>query len=199
LRNDDQLKQTVRDGAILAYRLLQWFRAGPPDRGAIEPPVMRGPTTVLTVAAAVAVLLVGVLVFLGVIAVALKVVEYGVEPIFDYVSGPIFRLIVGLLLVPGVPPALAGATVVVGLALAPKFQPRELFLSGVFAVALGFVCLWQLPRLMAALPTPEARVQLEGPLLIVGLVISAFFLVGGFGAMGHCQWVREQDDSDETE
>jgi hypothetical protein len=191
LRNDDHIKQTVRDGAVLAYRLVQWFRTAPPPRGA-EDPVMRGPTTVWTLAAAAAVLLVGILVFLGVIAVALKVVEYGVEPIFDYVSGPIFLFILGLLLVPWVPPALAGATVLVGLALAPKFQPRELFLGGVFAVALGFVCLWQLPRLMAAL-------QLEGPLLIVGLVISAFFVVGGFGAMGHCQWVREQDDSDETE
>jgi hypothetical protein len=197
LRNDDHIRRTVRDGAVQAYRLLQWFRHAPPTPGADEP-VMRGPTTPLTLAVAVAVLLVGVLVFLGVIAVALKVVEYGVEPIFDYVSGPLFRLILGLLLVPWGPPALAGATVVVGLALAPKFQPRELFLGGVFAVALGFVCLWQLPRLTAAL-TPEARVQLEGPVLIVGLGVSAFFIVGGFGAMGHCQWVREDDASDKTE
>jgi hypothetical protein len=189
LRNDDHVKQTVRDGAVQAYRLLQWFRTAPPEPGGVEP-VMRGPTTVWTLAVAAAVLLVGVLVFLGVIAVALKVFEYGVEPIFDYVSGPIFRVILGLLLLPWGPPALAGVTVVVGLALAPKCQPRELFLSGVFAVALGFVCLWQLPRLMAAL-TPEARVQLEGPVLIVGLVVSAFLLVCGFGAMGHCQWVRE--------
>ena len=159
---------------------------------------MRGPITARTSAVAAAVLLVGVLVFLGVIAVALKVFEFGVEPILAYVSGPIFRLILGLLLVPGALPALAATTVVVGLALAPKFQPRELFLTGVFAVALGFVCLWQLPRLMAALTTAE-RVQLEGPLLIVGLLISAFFLGGGLGAMGHSQWVREQDDSDETE
>lgn len=195
--NDDDVKQTVRDGAVQAYRLLQWFRNDRPASGANEP-VMRGRITARTSAVAAAVLLVGVLVFLGVIAVALKVFEYGVEPIFDYVSGPIFRFIVGVLLVPGALPALAGATVVVGLALAPKFQPRELFLSGVFAVALGFVCLCQLPRLMAAL-TPAERVQLEGPLWIIGLIISAFFLGGGFGAMGQCEWVREQDDSDETE
>jgi hypothetical protein len=197
LRNDEHVKQTVRDGAVQAYRLLQWFRATPPAPGADEP-VMRGPITARTSAVAAVVLLVGVLVFLGVIAVGLKVLEYGVEPIFDYVSGPIFRYTLGVLLLPGALPVLAGATVVVGLALAPKFQPRELFLCGVFAVALGFVCLWQLPRLMAAL-RPAERVQLEGPLLIVGLLISAFFLMGGFGAMGHCQWVREQDDSDQTE
>ena len=197
LRNNDHVKQTVRDGAVQAYRLLQWFRNAPAAPGA-EEPVMRGPTTVLTLAVAVVVLVVGVLVFLGVIAVALTVFQYGVEPIFDYVSGPIFGLIVGLLLVPWGPPALAGATVVVGLAVTPKFQPRELFLTGVFAVALSFVCLWQLPRLIAAL-TPEARVQLEGPVLIVGLVVSAFLLVCGFGAMGHCQWVREQHDSDDTD
>ena len=147
---------------------------------------------------AMAVLLVGVLVFLGVIAVALKVFEYGVEPILAYISGPIFRLILGSLLVPGALPTLAGATVVVGLALSPKFEPPELFLSGVFAVTLGFVCLWQLPRLIAAL-TPADRVQLEGPLLVVGLIISALLFVCGFGAMGYCQWVREQDDSDEIE
>ena len=178
--------------------MLHWFRNAPPAPGTDEP-VMRGPTTVRTSAVAVAVLLVGVLVFLGVIAVALKVLEYGVEPILDYVRGPIFRLILGLLFVPGALPALAGATVVVGLAMASKFQPQGLFLSGVFAVALGFVCLWQLPRFMAALTTPE-RVQLEGPLLIVGLLISALLFVCGFQVMGHCQWARrEQDDSDETE
>ena len=83
-----------------------------------------------------------------------------------------------------------------GFAVTPKFQPRELFLTGVFVVALGFVCLWQLPRLIAALATPEARVQLEGPLLIIGLVISAFLFVCGFQVMGHCQWVREDEASD---
>ena len=153
----------------------------------------------LTLAVAAGVLLVGVLVFLGVIAIALQVFEYGVAPILTYLSGPIFRLILGLLFVPGALPALAGATVVVGLALAPKFQPRELFLTGVFVVALGFVCLWQLPRVIAALSTPEARVQLEGPLLIIGLVISAFLFVCGFQVMGHCQWVREDEASDKTE
>lgn len=149
--NDDR-RETLRDGAVLAYRLLQWFRAGRPDRDAIEPPVMRGPTTLWTVVAAVAVIGVGLLVFFGVIAVGLKVFEYGVEPIV-----------------------------------------------GVSAVALGFVCLWQLPKLMAALPTPEARVDLEGPLLIVGLIISACLLVCGFQVMGNCEWVRNQQGGDNNE
>jgi hypothetical protein len=35
--------------------------------------------------------------------------------------------------------------------------------------------------------------------LIIGLVVSAFLLVCGFGAMGHCQWVREDQASDKTE
>ena len=54
-------------------------------------------------------------------------------------------------------------------------------------VALGFVCLWQLPKVMARLPTPEARVELEAPLLIVGLIVSGFLLVCGFQLMGSCE------------
>jgi hypothetical protein len=192
--NDDR-RETLRDGAVLAYRLLQWFRAGPPDRDAIEPPVMRGPTTLWTVVAAVAVIGVGLLVFFGVIAVGLKVFEYGVEPIVDAVSRPLFLA----LFIPGVLPALALAVLMIGLPLSRKFRPRGLFVTGVSAVALGFVCLWQLPKLMAALPTPEARVDLEGPLLIVGLIISACLLVCGFQVMGNCEWVRDQQGGDNNE
>ena len=121
MRINDDMRQTLRDGAVLAYRLLQWFRNGPPDRGATEPPVMRGPTTARTLAAAVAVLGVGLLVFLGVIAVGLKVFEYGFEPILDAVSGPLFLV----LLIPGVLPALALAILAIGLPLSGKFPEGD--------------------------------------------------------------------------
>jgi len=75
--------------------------------------------------------------------------------------------------------------------LARKFRPRGRFIMGLFGVALGFVCLWQLPWLMAALRTPEARVELKGPLLIISLIISAFLIVCGFQVMGSCKWVRK--------
>jgi hypothetical protein len=195
LRINDDVRQTVRDGAVLAYRLLQWFRVGPPDRGAIEPPAMRGPTTIWTLAAAVAVLGVGLLVFFGVIAVGLRVFEHGFEPILDTVSGPLFLA----LLIPGVLPALALAVLAIGLPLSRKFRPRGRFVTGLSAVALGFVCLWQLPKLLARLPTPEARVELEAPLLIVGLVVAGFLLVCGFQLMGSCEWKRGQDGGDDNE
>jgi hypothetical protein len=185
-RINDDARQTLRDGSVLAYRLFQWFRDGPPDR-AVEPPVMRGPMTAWTVAAAVAVLGVAVLVFLGVIAVGLKVFEYSVEPLLERATGPLFLL----LFVPGVLPALALTVLAIGLPLSQKFRPRGRFITGLCAVAFGFVSLWQVPRLMAALPTPESRVQLEAPLLIVGLVVSAFLLVCGFQLMGSCKWVRK--------
>ena len=152
----------------------------------------REPTTLLTRAAGAAVIVVGMLVILGVIAITLKLFEYGVAPVLSYVSGGIFRL----LLVPGALPALAAATVVVGLVMARKFQPRGVFLTGVIVVTLAFVCLWQLPRVIAALPTPEARVQLEAPLLIAGLIISVFLLVAGFQVIRRCQWVREDRATD---
>lgn len=198
MRIDDDARQSMRDGAGLAYRLLQWFRTAPPDAGA-ELPVVREPATVRTLAIAAVVLVLGVLVFLGVIAVALKVFESGVAPVLTYLSGPVFRLILGVLFLPGALPALTVTTVVLGLALARRFQPRELFLTGVFLVALGFGCLWQLPRLVPALSTPEAQVQLEGPLLIGGLVVSALLFVCGFQVMGHCQWVREEEEDEEDE
>lgn len=198
MRIDDDVKQTGQDKTVVPYRLLRWFRTAPPDAGA-ESPVGRGPTSARTLAVAAVGLVLGVLVFLGVIAVALKVFESGVAPILTYLKGPVFRLILGVLFLPGALPALMVATVVVGLALAQRFQPRELFLTGVFVVALGFGWLWQLPRLMAALSTSEAEVQLEGPLLIGGLVISALLFVCGIQVMGHCQWVREEEDEEEGE
>ena len=157
--------------------------------------MFHGPVTVLTLAAAVAVIGVGLLVFLGVIAVGLKVFEYGFEPILEAVSGPLFLL----LLVPGVLPVLALTVLAIGLPLSRKFRPRGRFVTGLSAVALGFVCLWQLPKLMARLPTPEARVELEAPLLIVGLIVSGFLLVCGFQLMGSCEWVREQEGGDDNE
>ena len=72
-------------------------------------------------------------------------------------------------------------------------------MTGLTAVALGFVCLWQLPKVMARLPTPEARVELEAPLLIVGLIVSGFLLVCGFQLLGSCEWVREQEEGDDDE
>ena len=102
---------------------------------------------------------------------------------------------------PGALPIFVVAVVAIGLAVARKFRPEDkgLFLMALFCVALGFVCLSQLPRLMAALPTPEARVQLEAPLLIVGLIVSALLIVCGFQLMGSCKWVRVEDVSDDDE
>lgn len=135
------------------------------------------------------------LVFLGVIAVGLTVFEHGFEPILKGVSGPFFLL----LLVPGVLPVLALTVLAIGLPLSRQFHPRGRFVTGLSAVALGFVCLWQLPKVMARLPTPEARVELEAPLLIVGLIVSGFLLVCGFQLMGSCEWVREQEGRDDNE
>jgi len=142
----------------------------------------------------VAVLGVGLLVFFGVIAVGLKVFELGFEPILDAVSGPLFLA----LLTPGVLPVLALAVLALGLPLSRKFRPQGRFVAGLSAVAGGFVCLWQFPKLMARLPTPEARVQLEAPLLIVGLVVSGFLLVCGVQLMGSCEWVRGQAGVDDS-
>ena len=195
MQDDEKVKQTVQDGVIQAYRLVQWFRTAPPD-GAERLPETQGPTTVLTLAVAATALLVGALIFFGVIAVALKVFEYGFEPTLTYLSGSIFRFMLGVFFLPGALPVLAAATVAAGLALARRFQPRGLFLTGVFVIALGFASLWQLTKLIAALPTGEARVELEGPLLIIGLVLSAFLFVCGFQALGHCRWVREDEAGD---
>ena len=195
MRIDDDVRQTMRDGAALAYRLLQWFRAEPSDRGPIEPPAMLRPTTIWTVAAALAAVCVGLLVFFGVIAVGLKVFELGFEPILDAVSG---RLFVALL-IPGVLPALALAVLALGLPVSRKFRPRGRFVTGLASVAGGFASLWQLPKLMARLPTPEARVELEAPLLIGGLVVSGFLLVCGLQLMGSCQWVSTPDGRDDNE
>jgi hypothetical protein len=184
--------QTMRDGSVLAYRVLQWFRDRPADE-APEPPAMRGPMTAWTVAAAVLVIIIAVLIFLGVIALGLKVFEYGVEPVFKRALGPLLLL----LFVPGVLPAVAVAVLAIGLPLSQRFRPQGRFIAGVCAVAFGFMSLWQFPRLMGALPTPESRVQLEAPLLIVGLVVSAFLVVCGFQLMGRCKWTRKGDGGDD--
>src|SRR5688572_21982613 len=184
----------MREGSVLAYRLLQSFRDRPADEAA-EPAAIRGPMTAWTVAAAVLVIIIAVLIFLGVIALGLKVFEYGVEPVLKRALGPLLLL----LFVPGVLPALAIAVLAIGLPLSQRFRPQGRFIAGLCAVALGFVSLWQFPRVMGALPTPESRVQLEAPLLIVGLVISAFLLVGGLQLMGSCKWVRKRQAGTTTE
>lgn len=161
------------------------------ERDAAVPPIWTAPTTAKTFTAAVAGLGVALLVVLGVIALGLKLVKHTVEPLLKRISGPLL----GMVFVPGVLPTLAIAVVVIGLGLSQRFRPRGRFITGACAVALGFLSLWQFPRLIATLPTPESRVQLEAPLLILGLVVSAFLLVCGFQLMGRCEWVRSGTQS----
>lgn len=185
---DTDAKQIVRSGAFEARRLVHWLGAGnrPLARTAADPPVVRGPKRLLVLAAAAAALGVMVLVFLGVIAVTLKVFESGVAPVLSsalgYVSHAFFRLV----LMPGGLPILALAILAIGLPLAPKFRDPGQFARGLFGVSLALVCVWQLfPRLVALLPTEDAPAQLEAaPWLIVGFIISAFLFTGGVYLMG---------------
>jgi hypothetical protein len=194
LRVDDDVNQTVQDGTAQALRFFQWFQGGPPGRGGVEAPIPRRPATALTLVVAVVVIGLTVLMVLSVIALMLKVFEYGVEPILGYVLGRLFPL----LFLPGALPVLALLVITFGLIVARKFRPDGPFMGGLFCVALGIVCLSQLPRVMAALPTREARLELDGLILIVGLVISGFLVVCGFQLIGSCRWVRAEPlDDDE--
>jgi hypothetical protein len=191
------LKQTIRSGAELAYQLLLRERArGPRDRlAASERPIVLGPRPVRTIVAAAMVIGAGVLVFLVVIAAGLKVLEYGVEPVVDYASGPIFRA----LLTPGVLPALAVAVLLIGLPFALKTDEPAQFIAGLVCVALGLVCFWQLPRLIGLLPTRSALKELEGFLLIGAILLSGFLFFGGVLLIAGCEWTREAGDGNVDE
>ncbi len=185
---DTDAKQIVRSGVFEALRLVHWLGAGnrPLERTAADPPLVRGPKRLLVLAAAAAALGVFVLVFLGVIAVTLKVFEYGVAPVLSYPLGYVSRAFFRLVLMPGGLPILALAILAIGLPLSRKFRDPGQFARGLFGVALALVCVWQLfPRAFAVLPTEDAPARLEGtPWLIVGFLISAFLFTGGVYLMG---------------
>ena len=148
----------------------------------------------LTLALAAIALAIGLAVFLGIIALALKLFEYGVAPIVDYALGRLFPL----LLIPGALPVLACAVFVIGLAFVRKFRDPGQFLMGLFVVVLGILCFWQLPAVLGAL-RPDARGELEGPLLIVGLIVSLFLLVCGVQLMAMGEWVGNRRNVDDDE
>ena len=185
---DTDAKQIVRSGVFEARRLVHWLGAGnrPLARTAADPPVVRGPKRVLVLAAAAVAFGVMVLIFLGVIAVTLKVFEYGVAPVLSDALGYVGRALFLLVVMPGGLPILALAILAIGLPLAPKFRDPGQFTRGLFGVSLALVCLWLLlPRMVALLPTDDAPAQLEGiPWLIVGLLISGLLLTGGVYLIG---------------
>jgi hypothetical protein len=194
---DDKAKQdvnhTIRRGAELAYQLLLRARAaGPRDTlASSERPMVLGSRPVLTLVAAAGVLCVGVLGFLGVIAVALKASEYGLEPVLSYVSGHLFRA----LLIPGILPFLAAGVLVIGLPYALKSQEPAQFLIGLAGVVLALVGFWQLPRLIALLRAGSGLKELEGPFLFGALAVLGLVLVGGILLIASCDWIRDQDAS----
>ena len=184
---DTDAKQIVRSGAFEARRLVHWLGAGnrPLARTAADPPVVRGPKRVLVLAAAALALGVMVLIFLGVIAAALKVFEYGAAPALSYALSYVGRALLRLVLMPGGLPMLALAILVMGLPLARTFRDPGQFVRGLFGVSLALVCLWLLlPRLVALRPTEDAPAQLEGvPWLIVGFSLAALLFTSGVYSM----------------
>ena len=137
---DNDVKRIVRSWAFEALRLVHWLGAGNrPLDPALGPPPVRGPKRLLVWAAAAVSLGIGVLVFLGMIAVILKVFEYGFAPIFDpivsYVGGGFFRL----LLMPGGLPILAVTILAIGLAFARRFRDPGQFVRGLSGVSLALV------------------------------------------------------------
>jgi len=198
---DTDAKQIVRSGVFEALRLVHWLGAGnrPLERTAADPPMVRGPKRVLVLAAAAAALGVGVLVFLGVIAVALKVFEYGVAPVLSSALGYVSRPLLRLVLMPGGLAILALAILAIGLPLACKFRDPGQFVRGLVGVSLALLGVWQLfPRLFAVLPTEDTPAQLDAaPWLVVGVIVSAFLFTGGIYLMADANSGSGDDGDDD--
>jgi hypothetical protein len=179
----DDAKRSVRHATAEAFRRLQKGAAGnsaPRSRTESKP--------LLAMLVAGAAIGVGLLVVLGVIVGVVKVLEYGVGPLLSYVG---VRLI-PLLFTPGALPTLVIAVLVMGLLLAPRFRDPWLFLMGLTGPILAIVALWQLPRAIGVVRERGAGVELEGPVLIVGLIVCVFLFIGGIQLMSTAKWIGKQ-------